>query len=239
MAARENLNSRTGTRPLFVDLRSAAVLLREIEVAGNQRSVIRDRPRSVHDDVLSPAIKGVAVRIGERVRDVDVEFVRPRFIPVNARVGVPSRRPPGRFHLRVMKRPFLKIDCSAGIEHEAVGRVVRVGRVHPVDDALLHVVAVIAVRVLEEENVGTLRDDHPAPPEFEPGRILKVVRERRALVRTTVAVGVFKDQQLVVGGFGRLPMGIVMPRGDPQPAPRVEGHLHRIRQLGKLLFGGK
>ena len=68
MAARQDLDAGTGPGSLLVDLRRPAVLLREIELAGEQRGVIRHGPRAVDDDVLAPAVEDVAVRVGETDR---------------------------------------------------------------------------------------------------------------------------------------------------------------------------
>ena len=69
-----------GRVPLLVDLRRAAVLLREVELAGEQGAVIRIGAGAVDDDVLAPAVEDVAVRVGEAVGDVDLELLRPRLI---------------------------------------------------------------------------------------------------------------------------------------------------------------
>ena len=68
---------------------------------------------------------------------------------------------------------------------------------------------------------------------------MQVAGEDRALVGLAVAVGVLEDQQLVVHRRLRLPVRIVRPGRDPQPSFGVEGHLHRLDQLGELLLGGE
>ena len=138
-----------------------------------------------------------------------------------------------------MERPFLKVERAARIEREAVGRVMRVGRVEAVQHPLLDVVVIVAVGVFEEQDVGPLRDEDAASPELEAGRVPQVAGKDGALVGPAVAVGVFENQELVVDRVFRLPVRIAVPARNPQAAPRVEGHLHRIGQLGELLLGGE
>ena len=101
---------------------------------------------------------------------------------------------------------------------------------------LLRVVLVVAVGVLEEDQVRLLRDEHAAVPELEAGGVVEVAGEHRALVGLAVAVGVFEDEQLVVHRRLRLPVRVVLPGRDPQPALGVERHLHRVDELGELLL---
>jgi hypothetical protein len=99
--------------------------------------------------------------------------------------------------------PLRHVERPTRIEDEAVDRVVGVGRVEPVEQDLLHVVLVVAGRVLEEDEVRLLRDDHAAVPELEAGGIVQVAGEHGGLVRLAVPVGVLEDDQLVVRGvFG-------------------------------------
>jgi hypothetical protein len=93
--------------------------------------------------------------------------------------------------------------------------------------------------VLEEHQVGGLRDDDAAVVELEPGRVLEPAGELLHGVRLAVAVGVLEDQELVVVGFARLPVRVARPHRDPQPALRVPRHLHRLRQLREHLLAGE
>ena len=170
VAAGQVLDAGAGPRALLVDLRRRGVLVRKIDVAGEQGRVIGIRAGAVDDDVLPPVVEDVAVRIGEAVGDVDVELLRARLVAKHAGVGQPHRRAVGRLDLRVMERAFLEIEGTARVEREAVGRVVRVGRVEPAEHALAHVGLVVAVGVLEEQQVGRHRHEHAAVPELEAGR---------------------------------------------------------------------
>src|SRR5262249_51822846 len=56
-----------GARPraLLINLWRASVFLRKRKIAGEQRAVEWDSPGAIHNDVLSPAIEYVPVRISE------------------------------------------------------------------------------------------------------------------------------------------------------------------------------
>ena len=100
-----------------------------------------------------------------------------------------------------------------------------------------HVGLVVAVGVLQEHQVGSLSDEHAAVGEFKAGRTVQVAGEDGPLVGLAVAVRVFEDQELVVHLLLGLPVRIGRPAGDPEAAPGIERHLHRLGQLRKLLLG--
>ena len=230
-----------GTRAgsLLVDARRAAVLVREFEIAGEERRVIRHRARPIDDDVLTPCIEGMSVRVGEAVGDVDIKLLRSRFVAEDRAILHAARWTPRRFDLCLMERSLLEVDRSARIEDEAVRRVMRVGRVEAMDQPLLHVVLVVAVGVLEEHEARPLSHEDASAPELEAGDVVQVSGKRDALVRAAVVVGVLKNQQAVVHRRGRLPVRIRRPRRHPQSALRVEGHLLRTDQFGELCLVGK
>ncbi len=89
---------------------------------------------------------------------------------------------------------------------------------------------------LRKTRFGCCARSTPPFQNSKPVGQFEVAGEHRALVGLAVAVGVFEDDQLVVHRRLRLPMGIVLPGRDPQPSLGVERHLHRLDQLGKLLF---
>ena len=240
VATREELGAADGPRAHVAGLRRLLGLhRREVLLGRERRPVVRLATGRVEDDVAAPLVEDVAVGIREVERDVGFELPRPRLEPVDAAVVLARDRAPRRFDRRAMEDAFLHVERAAAIEREAVDRVVRVGGVEPVQEDFLGVVLVVAVRVLEEDQVRLLCEEHAAVPELEAGRVVQVAREHRALVGLAVAVGVFEDDQLVVHRRLRLPVGIVLPGRDPQPSLGVERHLHRVDQLGELLLGGE
>ena len=72
-------------------------------------------------------VEGVTMRIGEAERDIDVDLLGSRLVAKHARVGAAHRRAVGRLDLRLVERALLEEQAAAGPQHEAVGRVVRVG----------------------------------------------------------------------------------------------------------------
>src|SRR4029079_8717495 len=129
MSAAERLQARARPRPLLIDLWRLGVLDRVVHVPREQSPVIRYRSRAINHDVLSPLVEDVSVRVGKAERDIGVELLRSWLITIDAGAGITEHRGPGGLDLRLMKRPFLKIKRSARIEREAVGRMVRVGRI--------------------------------------------------------------------------------------------------------------
>ena len=61
--------------------------LRVIDLAGKQGRVVRDGAGAVDHDVLAPAVKDVAVRVGEAVGHVGVELLGARLVAVDPAVG--------------------------------------------------------------------------------------------------------------------------------------------------------
>ena len=207
-------------------------------MAGEQRGVVRVGAGAVVDEVLAPAVEDVAVGVGEAVGDVALDLAGAGFEPPDAGVVV-AMHAVVALDLRLVERALLEVERAVRGQDEAVGGVVRVGRVEPVQELLADVGLVVAVGVLEEQQVGGHGHEHAAVPELEAGRVVQVVGEDLRAVGLAVAVGVLQDQQLVVHRLLGLPVRIGRPGGDPQPALGVEGHLHRVDQLGELLLGGE
>ena len=144
-------------RPHLAGPRRLGRFHRRVVLLRRQRGpVVRLAAGAVEDDVVAPVIEDVAVRVGEVHRDVGLELERPRLEAEHAAVGLAHRRPPRRLDLGVMEDAFLEVQRAAGIEREAVHRVVRVGRVQAAEDDLAGVGLVVAVGVLEEHQVRRL-----------------------------------------------------------------------------------
>src|SRR5437870_4178773 len=105
------------------------MLARIIDVPRESRRIIIHVPRPVRDEILSPTIEYMAMRISEGIRHINFELLSPWLIAVDTRIGAALRRSVGRFDLRAMKHAFLKIQSSARIEYETVGGVMRIGRI--------------------------------------------------------------------------------------------------------------
>ena len=181
----------------------------------------------------------MSVWIGESIGDIDIGLLSTWFITEHGTVGDATWRAPGCFNLRMMEGPFLEIHGTSGIERKAVDRVVRIRRIETMDDSFFNVVFVITVRVFEKQQIGSLRDQDTAVPEFEAGRIMNVTGERDALVGFAVLIRIFQDQQTVVHGRRWFPVRIGWPGGNPETPLGIERHLHGINQLRKHRFVSK
>ena len=124
------------------------MLLRVIEMPGEERAVIRIAPVPSYDKILPPMVPGVAVRIGEGIGHVGLELLSPRLVAIDAGIDVAERGGPRGLDLRVHEGSLLEIERPARIEREAVGRVMRVGRVDAVEDADARVARVAAAESL-------------------------------------------------------------------------------------------
>ena len=236
--AREQLRAADRPRPDVARLRRLLGLHRGEVLLGRERwPVVRLTAGRIEHDVPAPLVEDVAMRVREIEGHVGLEFPGSRLEPVDAAVVLARDRSPRRLDRCAVKDAFLKIQRAARIEGEAVDRVMGVGRVEAVQHELLGVVLVVSVRILQEDEVWLLCDEHSAIPELEAGRILEIAREDRALVGLAIAIGVLEDEQLVVHRRLRLPVGIVFPGRHPQPSLGVERHLNRLHQLGKLFLG--
>ena len=112
--------------------------------------------------------------------------------------------------------------------------MVRIGRIKAVHDQLARVGAIVAVGILQEHQVRHLRQVNASVSQLDADGQMQPVGKRRAAVGLAVVVGVFEDQDLVVGLGARQVHGVRRHGSDPEPALGVEGHRDRVFQVGKL-----
>ncbi|CAA9388778.1 MAG: hypothetical protein AVDCRST_MAG64-1080 [uncultured Phycisphaerae bacterium] len=212
-------------------------------------------------DVLQPLDRQPADRLVRPVRDVQVEarvlVGRPgEQVPLLAEPEAPSvvrqRREeldlgPVRLHppdaLGEPRRLAADGPVEPGVPDDAVDPVVRpvpqvaragvgvvgapAGEQHPPLVGL-----VVAVRVLQEQHVRGLGDDHPAVGEAQAGRDRQLVGEHGELVGDPVVVRVLKDADPVPALARLLYLVRVVERlGDPQPPALVPRHRDRLEDL--------
>src|SRR5262249_26026659 len=191
MPAAEDFERRAGARPLLIDLWRFGMFHGVIDMTREERSVIRNRARAVDYDILPPAIENVAVRIRKAERDIGIERLRPRLVAIDAGVGIAKRLVPGRFNLRLVEGALLEVERAARIKGEAVGGVMRVGRVEAMQQPDANISFVVAIGVFKKNEVRRLGNNHAAAPKLEAGWIVEVVSKRRLFVGAAVAVSVF------------------------------------------------
>src|SRR5207342_159648 len=191
------LDSTDGTRPHFARARRVASLHRGVVLLGRERrSVERLAAGGVEHDVAAPGIEHMPVWIREVHRYVGFDLPGLRLESIDSAVCLPEDRTPRRLDLRAMKDAFLQVERAARIEREAVDRVMRVCGIEAAEDPLLHVVLVVAVRVLEKDEVWRLRNEHAPVVELEARGVVEIAGKHGAFVRAAIAVGVLEDEQL-------------------------------------------
>ena len=238
LPATDELTARGRTPLLLQKLFQAGVLLRIVDVAREGGAEVVGAARGVGHEILPPAVERLAPGIREAVRHEDVKLLSLSVVAEDAGIGAPLRAT-DRLHRRLMKRALLHEQPAGRIAREGTDRVVRVGRIEPVEYDLADVSLVIAVGVFQEDEVRLLRDVEPAVGDLEAGRQMEAIGEHRLLVGFAVAIGVFEDQDLVIDGHAREVLWVAGHRGDPEPALCVERHLHGIGKLGKLDLRGE
>lgn len=129
----------------------------------------------------------------------------------------------------------LPINAPVGTEDQVVRGMMGVGRAESLQDRIPEIGLVVSIGVLQEKQIRTRRHQHTVVPELKAERVVDM-REDLANVGRTVAVGVFKDHQAVVHLLTRLPLGIGIPAGYPEPSLGIHLHLHRVGQIWKLHF---
>ena len=238
LPAADELTARGRTPLLLQELFEAGVLLRIVDVAREGGAEVVCAARGVGHEILPPAVERLAPGIREAVRHEDVKLLSLSVVAEDAGIGAPLRAT-DRLHRRLMKRALLHEQPAGRIAREGTDRVVRVCRIEPVEHDLAEISLVIAVGVFQEDEVRLLRDVEPAVGDLEAGRQMEAIGEHRLLVGFAVAIGVFEDQDLVIDGHAGQVLWVAGHRGDPEPALRVERHLHRVGKLGKLDLRGE
>ena len=145
---------------------------------------------------------------------------------------------PGRFHIADVEHAALVVEVAVRAVHESVGTVVGVGAIQAVEEADAHVGHVVAVGVLQEQDVGHAGHDDTAVPEFKSGGVVHLGKGD-GLVGDAVAVLIRQDQQAVIHFLERFPLGVGGPGGGPEAALGIHSHLHGVGHFGEHFLGGK
>jgi hypothetical protein len=113
---------------------------------------------------------------------------------------------------------------------------VGVGAAETAEEHGLAVGAIVAVAVLQEEEVRGVGDVDAAVADGDAAGDVEALGEDLDLVDASVAVAVLQDLHAVAAG-PRLAARVLEALGDPDAAARVEGHGHRVGDL--RLRGGE
>src|SRR4051812_20481835 len=136
--------------------------------------------------------------IGEIVGDIGFKFIGARFKAIDGGVFVADGRAVGGFGLGRMEDSFLEVKSTAGVEHEAIGGMVRIGRSEAAEDSFFKVGLAIAISVLEKHEVRRLGNDDAAVIKFKTGGAMEMICKHGAFVGFAIAIGIFEDEEFVV-----------------------------------------
>ena len=187
----------------------------------------------VDEEGLPPAIEDVAPWVAYPDAGKDAEIASARVVLVDAPVIV-ADDPVEGLHLGVQKDAFLEIDPATGAATPCAYAVMRVLDAKTGHGEFLDVRDVVAVGILEEENVGGLGDVATAVSQLDPGRHVETVGEDGGLVGLAVAVGILEYDDLVVGHLARLQLGIGPGTGHPKASAGIPSHVNGVGQHGLL-----
>ena len=133
-----------------------------------------------------------------------------------------------------------QVERARGVGAVGRNRVVRVMRVEAVHEDLQPIRLVVVVGVDQQAEVGFLREVHTLGGQLEADGQVEISGEDRLLVGLPVVIGVFEDDELVIGpGITRSVVRVAGHHRDPEASLVVEGHLHRVLEIGELLLGGE
>ena len=99
---------------------------------------------------------------------------------------------------------------------------------------------VVSVRVLQPNQTWLVYYENSTVEEIKPSGAMQLVVENRRLVCFTIRIGVFQDDQLVIGTLvARTPLRISRHTSDPQSPSVVEVDLDWLCNFRKLSLLGK
>ena len=189
---------------------------------------------------VAVGVEQVAVRVEGHAERIDLavgEVLDPGAVEADA-VGIAARQDDlvavASLHGRGVGPAVVGVEpaveaAAEGVVH-AVGVAAELER--PVED-LAAVGLAVAVGVVEELDVGDAEGDHAVLVGIEADRDAQAVGEDGHLVGAAVVVGVLEHSDRVAGRAvigGRV--GILGRAADPEAAPGVERHVHRLLDLG-------
>ena len=195
---------------------------------------------------VARAVEVHAPRIARAIR-IDLEL--PRLDVVARDGGVHANAGRGRvlrvLHIRAREDAVGHVELAVGAPGEAVEQLVAVLQPEAGEQRRLLVRllkradarARRGVRVLQEEDVRCLTEEHAAVPEQNARRQTKAVSEDRDLVRAPVAVGVLENLDAVAALLARFRAERILVKLDhPQPpalVPRHRDGVHDLRLAGE------
>jgi len=136
--------------------------MREISHAREAGPDVRLGTRGIHDEIFTPTVEDMAVRVGKIIGDISFEFLAARFVAINRGIHISHWRTVRRFGLRRVENALLKIERPTRIQDKTVRGVMGIGRSDAAQNAFLEIGFAIAVSILHEHEVRGL--GHNTPP---------------------------------------------------------------------------
>src|SRR3989454_7835840 len=127
-----------------------------------------------------------------------------------------------RTNVQTLRKP----EFAAWTKKKRIDVLMIVARAKTAQDDATLVGFVVAVGVLQMQQLGALANVRAAVPQFDSGGDHQTVREDSRFVAAPVAIGVFEDEHLVVWHLTGFNLRIDRAADDPQPPARVEAHLN-------------
>ena len=193
--------------------------------------------REIHDagivdhEGLAPAIEDVAPRVAAGAGAEESQFLGAGIVLVDAAVEITNETVLG-FDLGMEEDAFLEVDPTAGTTTPGADRVVAVFNAEAGEGELLEVGNIVAVGVFEKEDIRGLANVASAVGEFDSGGEVESLREDGRLIGSAIVVGVFENDDLVVGGIARFELGVGPGAGNPEAAFGIPSHVDRVGEHG-------
>ena len=185
------------------------------------------RTTSTFDQRCAPAIVGNAPRIGARTAVKGIEVAASRTQSPKP-VLIEPFDTPRSLDPREGMQPLTEHQFATGTPGKGVDVLMRVAGTETGEDDFPRIGPIIAVGGFEVYQGGPFAQINPAMPQGKTGRHIELIGKDRFLIRPSVAVGVFQNQQYVVRHVVRFELWI-SPRAEyPQPPAGIEADRDRI-----------
>lgn len=181
----------------------------------------------VDHEGLAPVVEDVAPGIAAGAGAEDAQFAGAGVVLIDAAIEVADEAARG-LDLGVEEDAFLKVEPAAGAASPGADGVMAVLDAEAGEGEFFLVGDVVSVGVLIEKDVGGLRDVAAAIGELDAGGEVEAVGEDGGFVGFAVTVGVFEDDDFVVGLLPGFELGVGPGAGDPEAAAGVPLHVNGV-----------
>ena len=214
------------------------MLVRIIDATAEGRTKVVRIASGVGDEVVAPSIEHASVGIGEAIGHISLKAMGARLEAVDRTIVV-AQRAVARLYLSAVEHAVAQVNRATRVQADGVGRVVRIGRIHTHEDALLGVGLAVIVGIANPPEIRGLHEQDSVLIELKASGAVQVVHEHRFLIGLAVAVGVLVDEQLIPHLAGRCALRVVGPHSDPETTAGIPSHLDRVHQIGETFLVGK